>query len=258
MRAEAVIVSLADSLFNLLSCGNPAFLNACVKGELLARLSERLDSNWKCHCIALKIPLPSCFFGGEQNHLRQKADQRLNSCQEQPLSSFSQFFSPALAHFFYICTWYPSFPFTQSPDLTSYFLLYVSPSSFLSCSMHNRVFNQFGESQLSLQIEIFCVLQRDGVGEGEKERETTRNLSISAAKQTPGLHWVTSWIENQKERDKRRETRGSMWWSAFLPKGYNRWYGMLLSLEPEWFKSLFYIIESIFNLTFDFPFAAYP
>lgn len=66
MRAEAVIVSLADSLFNLLSCGNPAFLNACVKGELLARLSERLDSNWKCHCIALKIPLPSCFFGGSR------------------------------------------------------------------------------------------------------------------------------------------------------------------------------------------------
>lgn len=206
----------------------------------------------------LKNPPPLLFFWGEQNHLRQKADQRLNSCQEQPLSSFSQFFSPALAHFFYICTWYPSLPFTQSPDLTSYFLLYVSPSSFLSCSMHNRVFNQFGESQLSLQIEIFCVLQRDRVGEGEKERETTRNLSISAAKQTPGLHWVTSWIENQKERDKRRETRGSMWWSAFLPKGYNRWYGMLLSLEPEWFKSLFYIIESIFNLTFDFPFAAYP
>lgn len=210
----------------------------------------------------LKNPPPLLFFWGEQNHLRQKADQRLNNCQEQPLSSFSQFFSPALAHFFYICTWCPSFPFTQSPDLTSYFLLYVSPSSFLSCSMHNRVFNQFGESQLSLQIEIFCVLQRDGVGEGEKERETTRKCTTLYLSVQRSKHQVCTGLrpesKTKKKETKGRETRGSMWWSAFLPKGYNRWYGMLLSLEPEWFKSLFYIIESIFNSTFDFPFAAYP
>lgn len=41
---------------------------------MLACLSERLDSNWKCHCIALKIPLPSCFFlGGAES---PKAESR--------------------------------------------------------------------------------------------------------------------------------------------------------------------------------------
>lgn len=155
----------------------------------------------------LKNPPPLLFFWGEQNHLRQKADQRLNSCQEQPLSSFSQFFSPALAHFFYICTWYPSFPFTQSPDLTSYFLLYVSPSSFLSCSMHNRVFNQFGESQLSLQIEIFCVLQRDGVGEGEKERETTRKCTTLYLSVQRSKHQVCTGLRPES-KTKKKETKG--------------------------------------------------
>lgn len=114
---------------------------------------------------------------------------------------------------------------------------------------------------LACRLRYFVFYRETGgwgrKGEGN-DSQMYNFISISAANQTPGLHWVMSWIEKQKERDKRGETRGSMWWSAFLPKGYNRWYGMLLSLEPEWFKSLFYIIESIFNLTFDFPFATYP
>lgn len=72
--------------------------------------------------------------------------------------------------------------------------------------MHNRVFNQFGESQLSLQIEIFCVLQRDGVGEGEKERETTVQLYIYQCSEA-NTRSALGYVLNRKPKRKRQKER---------------------------------------------------
>lgn len=154
----------------------------------------------------LKNPPPPPVFLGGQNHLRQKADQRLNNCQEQPLSSFSQFFSPALPHFFYICTWYPSSPFAQSPDLTSYFLLYVSPSSHAVCTTVSSISSV--NPSLACRLRYFVFYRETGWVREKRRGKRLANVQLYIHQcSEPNTRSALGYVLNRKAKRKRQKGR---------------------------------------------------
>lgn len=175
---------------------------------MLARLSERLDSNWKCHCIALKIPLPSCFLGGAES---PKAESR-PTAQQLPRTAtkfiFSIFLSRSASLFLYLHLIPLPFLSLSRPTLLPIFYCMPlrPPSSHAVCTTVSSISSV--NPSLACRLRYFVFYRETGWVREKRRGKRLANVQLYIYQcSEPNTRSALGYVLNRKAKRKRQKER---------------------------------------------------